>query len=49
MAVVTVTTTGRWTSAQSGMWTSGEKTDKGTSVQKKPRDTQWVENLRMPK
>ena len=49
MAVVTVTTTGRCTSAQSGMLTSGSKTDSGTSVQKKPSETQCVANLRTPK
>ena len=29
--------------------TSGVKMDSGTSMQKKPRDTQCVANLRMPK
>ena len=29
--------------------TSGVKTERGTMVQKKPRETQCVANLRMPK
>lgn len=29
--------------------TSGVNMESGTSVQKKPRETQWVANLRMPK
>ena len=29
--------------------TSGVKTERGTRVQKKPRETQCVANLRMPK
>ena len=29
--------------------TSGVKTERGTRVQKKPSETQWVANLRMPK
>ncbi len=38
----------RW--GVSEQWcTSGVKTERGTSVQKKPRETQCVANLRMPK
>ena len=29
--------------------TSGVKVLRGTSMQKKPSDTQWVANFRMPK
>ena len=34
---------------QGGLLTSGVNMERGTRVQKKPSETQWVANLRMPK